>query len=150
MSNFQRSGALSNAYIGREFEDIIREYFRSTGIIVDYGIGIPIGLKYKKEKKYDLGSQKERILIECKAHTWTKPNDNSPSAKISTWISEMYKFLLCPHEYRKIFVVQYDYSTKHNETLLQYFIRLNRHLIPDDVELMEYDIDNNTMYQRKT
>lgn len=148
MNNFQREGSISNSHVVREFENKIQQYFHEKGMNLDFDISVPIGIKIKKNKKFDLGSINLGVLIECKAHTWTKPNYNSPSAKLTTWVSEMYKFQLKPEGYKKIFVVQYDYSPKHKETLLQYFIRLNKHLIPDDVEMMEYDIGNGKMYER--
>jgi hypothetical protein len=125
------------------------QYFKDEGYNLDFNVKVNIGLDHKKNKNYDLGSKDNKILIECKAHTWTRPDFRNPSAKLITWVSEMYKFQLCPEGFRKIFVVQYDYSPKHNETLMQYFIRLNKHLIPDDVEMMEYNTKMGKMYERK-
>lgn len=36
-------------------------------------------------------------------------------------------------------VVLRDYSEKRNETLLEYYLRTHRHLVPDGVEFWEYD-----------
>jgi len=44
-----------------------------------------------------------------------------------------------PPNYRKIMFVLYDYSEKRNETLAEYYLRTNYHLIPQDVEFWEYD-----------
>lgn len=147
-NNFQREGSKSNADVGKEFEKVINEYFVDKKLNLDSDINIKIGINYKKQRSFDMGSFEDKILIECKSHTWTRPDYGIPNAKLKTWISEMYMFYLSPKEYRKIFVVQYDFSPRYNETLLQYFIRLNKHLIPDDVELMEYDIEKNIMYIR--
>jgi hypothetical protein len=149
MNNFQREGSISNSHVGRNFENIVQEYFLTIGIQLDKDIKVKIGLDSKKDKCFDLGNINENLLVECKAHTWTRPNYRYPSAKITTWVSEMYKFYLTPNEFRKLFVVQYDLNLRSNETLLQQFIRLNKHLIPNDVELMEYDIENGKMYERE-
>jgi hypothetical protein len=52
----------------------------------------------------------------------------------------MYYFSLAPKDYRKVFFILKDYSIKRNETLGEYYIRTYKHLIPDDVEIMEYDM----------
>ncbi len=51
----------------------------------------------------------------------------------------MYYFLLAPAEYRKVFYILRDYSVKRQETLGEYYLRTYKHLIPDDVEILEYD-----------
>ncbi|CAM4138195.1 hypothetical protein AEBE7430_19265 [Aeromonas bestiarum] len=54
----------------------------------------------------------------------------------------MYYFLAAPSDYRKIMFVLRDYSEKRKETLAEYYIRTYRHLIPEGVELWEYDESN--------
>ena len=51
----------------------------------------------------------------------------------------MYYFHVSPPNFRKIMFVLKDYSKKRNETLAQYYLKTNYHLIPNDVELWEYD-----------
>ncbi len=51
----------------------------------------------------------------------------------------MYYFYTAPVGFRKIMFVLRDFSTKRNETLAQYYVRTYKHLIPNDVELWEYD-----------
>ncbi len=46
---------------------------------------------------------------------------------------------------RKIFFILKDYSKKRNETLGEYYIRTYGHLIPSDVEIMEYDEVNQSV-----
>lgn len=48
---------------------------------------------------------------------------------------------MAPENYRKILFVLRDYSEKKGETLAEYYIRTHDHLIPDDVEIWEYDED---------
>ncbi|MDD3424468.1 MAG: hypothetical protein PHX32_08025, partial [Sphaerochaeta sp.] len=59
--------------------------------------------------------------------------------KMTVWNEAMYYFLLAPIEYRKILFVLKDYSPKRKETLAEYFVRTNKHLIPKGVEIIEYD-----------
>lgn len=54
----------------------------------------------------------------------------------------MYYFYLAPHEYRKIFFILKDMNVKRNETLGEYYIRTYKNLIPNDVEIMEYNESN--------
>ncbi len=68
------------------------------------------------------------MIIECKSHKWTSGN-NVPSAKMTVWNEAMLYFSLAPESTRKILFVLRDYS-KRNETLAEYYKRLNEHLIP--------------------
>lgn len=51
----------------------------------------------------------------------------------------MYYFHMVPKEYAKYLFVLKDVSKKTQETLGEYYIRINRHLIPNDVRILEYD-----------
>lgn len=51
----------------------------------------------------------------------------------------MYYFFLSPNGYRKILFVLRDFSEEHGESLAEYYVRSHGHLIPDDVEVWEYD-----------
>lgn len=57
----------------------------------------------------------------------------------------MYYFHLAPEEYRKVLFILRDYSEKRGETLGGYYIRVYGHLIPEDVEIMEYDEAESTV-----
>ncbi|MDM5133362.1 MULTISPECIES: hypothetical protein [Aeromonas] len=139
----QRIGAKSNAHVGRDFELAAKSFFTNEGLSLDTNIKIPIGISgLKKVHAFDLGSLNGKILIECKSHKWTAPNDNVPSAKLTVWNEAMYYFLAAPSDYRKIMFVLRDYSEKRKETLAEYYIRTYRHLIPEGVELWEYDESN--------
>ncbi|MFJ7370947.1 hypothetical protein ACIQVU_16090 [Lysinibacillus sp. NPDC098008] len=147
MTSFQRVDSISNAHVGRDFEDIAYVYFTEQGYQIIKDVGLPIGLERKKNHRFDLGSSSDatdKIIIECKSHRWTS-GDNVPSAKLTVWNEAMYYYHLAPPEYRKIFFVLRDYSNKRNETLGEYYIRTYGHLIPNDVEIMEYDEDLKTV-----
>ena len=137
---YQRIGAKSNAHVGREFELVAQKFFANSGHKLNLNLKSSVGVsKVKKDHAFDLGCEKEKILVECKSHKWTSPNDNVPSAKLTVWNEAMYYFLVAPAGYRKIMFVLRDYSEKRKETLAEYYVRTYSHLIPDDVELWEYD-----------
>jgi hypothetical protein len=147
MNNFQRVGSISNAHIGRDFEEAAYVYFTGQGYQIIKDVALPIGLERKKNHRFDLGSPsnaEDKIIIECKSHRWTS-GDNVPSAKLTVWNEAMYYFYLAPVDYRKILFILRDYSNKRNETLGEYYIRTYGHLIPSDVEMMEYDEANQTV-----
>jgi len=139
MNNFQRTDSISNAHAGRAFEEEARKYFISQGITLEANYSIPIGVEsLKKKHAFDLGSNSEKIIVECKSHRWTT-GDNVPIAKLTVWNEAMYYFQLAPKDYRKIFFVLRDYSTKRKETLAEYYVRNHGHLISSGVEILEYD-----------
>ena len=137
-NNFQRVGSVSNSHVGNAFEAATQQYFRQQGIALQRDYQVPVGLSSKKPRKFDLGSGDPPLLVECKSHTWTGGN-NVPSAKLTVWNEAMFYFLLAPEGFRKVLFVLRDFSERRNETLAEYYIRTYTHLIPDDVEVMEYD-----------
>ncbi|WP_206601404.1 hypothetical protein [Indiicoccus explosivorum] len=142
MSNFQRKLSISNSHVGRDFEEAALQYFEQNGVVLEQGVSLPVGIhKQKKNHIFDLGSlagSSEKIIVECKSHKWTS-GGNVPSAKMTVWNEAMYYFLLAPRGFRKIFFVLKDYSERRNETLGEYYIRRHGHLIPEDVEFLEYN-----------
>ncbi len=144
MENFQRTGSVSNAHVGRDFEKKAYQYFLSQGINLQKDLSLPVGVGSKKKaRSFDLGSEHEKIIVECKSHKWTS-GKNIPSAKITVWNEAMYYFHLAPADYRKVFFILRDFSSKRNETLAEYYIRNYGHLVPDDVEFVEFDENTNT------
>jgi len=99
---------------------------------------VKIGINGRKLHKFDLGSRLEKVLVECKAHKWTE-GGNVPSAKLTVWNEAMLFFHAAPRGYRKILFVLRDFSDKRKETLGEYYIRTNPHLIPKRVEVWEYN-----------
>lgn len=143
---FQRKGAKSNTYVGKEFERAAKNFFLTQGLHLENDFLVKIGINGKKPHNFDLGSLNDKILVECKSHTWTE-GGNVPSAKITTWDQAMYLFYSAPRDYRKIFFVLKDYSLKRQETLAEYYIRTKYHLIPQDVEIWEFD-ENNSIAEK--
>jgi hypothetical protein len=141
MISFQRIGAVSNTHVGSDFERAAQEVLASQDLRLVRGFSLPIGIgEKKKDHRFDLGSASAQIIVECKSHKWTK-GGNVPSAKMTVWNEAMYYFAVAPEDYRKVLFVLRDYSDKKRETLAEYYIRTRDHLIPDEVEIWEYDED---------
>lgn len=142
MTNFQRVGAISNAHVGRDFEDIVAAHFASEGLRLGKDHGVPIGLgNRKKMHKFDLGCAEQKVVVECKSHRWTE-GGNVPSAKMTVWNEAMYYFLVAPATYRKILAVLRDQRAGDGETLAGYYMRIYDHMVPNEVEIWEFDVDN--------
>ena len=136
---FQRVGSISNAHVGRNFESAALSFFAAQGFTLQLNLPVVVGVDGKgKLHSFDLGCEKQKILVECKSHRWTT-GDNVPSAKMTVWNEAMYYFLAAPAGYRKIMFVLRDYSAKRKESLAEYYIRTYWHLIPSDVEIWEFD-----------
>jgi hypothetical protein len=139
MDNFQRVGSISNAHVGREFKDIAQSFFKEQGVVLERELALLIGVGViKKEHAFDLGNKHSNIIVECKSHKWTA-GGKVPSAKLTIWNEAMYYFAISPKGYRKVFFVLKDYCSRREETLGGYYLRTYRHLIPDGVEIWEYD-----------
>ena len=136
---------MTNTFKGSRFEEVtkllLEEYLQEK---LEEQKKIEIGFEEKREHRFDLGNS--NYLIECKAFEWTAKNNN-PSGKISTLRETLYYFLLAPKEYRKILVLKKS-RVKNGETVLDYFIRLNYHLIPQDVEIFEIDMDKKLLIKK--
>ncbi len=137
--NFQRTGATSNAQVGRDFERAAARVLADEGITVtsDYALDIGVG-KIKKAHKFDFGADNPAVIVECKSHRWTS-GGNMPSAKITVWNEAMYYFKCAPSRFRKIFFVLRDVREKTGESLAEYYLKTHHHLIPTDVEVWEFD-----------
>jgi hypothetical protein len=97
----QRLESKSNAHVGREFELAAQSFFTNEGLSLGLNIKIPVGIGgLKKNHAFDLGCPNQRVLVECKSHKWTTPNDNVPSAKLTVWNEAMYYFFSTPPSFR--------------------------------------------------
>lgn len=134
----QRIGSVSNSRVGSDFEHVALEYFATEGVQLHRGYPIELGLTVKKVRHFDLGSSQARVLVECKSHRWTE-GARVPSAKLTVWNEAMFYFHLAPSDYRKILFVLHDRRDGDGESLLSYYTRMYRHLIPEGVEIMEWD-----------
>jgi hypothetical protein len=145
INNFQRVGSVSNAHAGNDFESLARQFFARQGIVLTRYFVAPVGIgEQKKPHRFDLGGKTPPVLVECKLHTWTQ-GGNMPSAKMTVWNEAMYYFHLAPATYRKIL-----FGLKHSRrglTLAAYYVRIHGHMVPDGVEIWEFDTETNTAEQ---
>jgi hypothetical protein len=138
-NNFQRVGSVSNAQAGNDFEAAARAFFSQQGISLVKNFSVPVGFgEAKKMHRFDLGSENPPVLVECKSHTWTQ-GGNMPSAKMTVWNEAMYYFHVAPAFYRKIFFVLKH--SRREQSLASYYLKTHGHLIPEGVELWEFDLE---------
>ena len=146
MTNFQRVGSISNAHVGHDFEVTAQRVLLAKGLAVGLCHTVLLGVaNQKKLHDFDLGSEKPKVLVECKSHTWTA-GDKVPSAKMINWSEAMYYFSIAPNEYRKVFFVQRSIRRSTGETLASYYRRTKFHLVPPEVEFWEYDLDSEELF----
>ena len=151
MAKHQRIGSISNAHVGREFEAAALEYFSNVeGLSLIEPFTISIGIaELKKNHRFDLGSENPAVLVECKSHDWTETG-NMPSAKVTVWNEAMYYFFLAPSHFRKILFVLESRHVRQSETLAEYYVRINGHLIPKDVSIIEFNPESKAARYVKT
>jgi len=134
----QRVGELSNAHVGDSFEQTALSFFEKKGMCLSRNFPLEIGFLSKKRHRFDLGSAGSKIIIECKSHRWTE-GDKVPSAKMTTWNEAMLYFHLAPKDFKKVFFALHDKRKTTQESLVSYYRRTYPHLIPEDVEFIEFD-----------
>lgn len=138
MSNFQRKNAVSNTQVGVDFESMALSHFSKEIPDLQKEFRIEIGFNVKKTHKFDLGSSRERVIVECKSHTWAS-GGKIPSAKLTTWDQAMFYFFLAPENFRKIMFVKKDLKPKSGESLCRYYLRTHANVIPGVIEFWEAD-----------
>ena len=130
----------ANPGVGAEFQRAVANWFRSNyhGAF-ELEKKIPIGCSEDnlKDHKFDIVSDEEKIVIECKCYTWTE-NGNVPSAKMGFTNEAAFYLSFLPSEYKKYIVMKLATNEKRNETLSEYYYRMNRHLL-GDIKVAEYD-----------
>jgi len=131
---------MSNRERGNLFARRVGEYLEKAGhrVRAEYSALVGINLRHKKPHCFDYGS--EYLLVECKFYDWTV-GGNNPSAKISTLNEAMIFFHGVSGAYRKMLFVSKTEKkgVRQPETFAEYWVRLNKHCIPDDVEVWELD-----------
>ena len=125
---------------GDDFEILARDYFSDIlNMELQRKFIIEIGISNaKKPHTFDLGSHQQKIIVECKRHTWTSGN-YSPSAKFSVWNEAMYYFSLVNLNYKKILFVLKSINPQSKSSLADTYITRNIHLIPPNTEIWEFD-----------
>ena len=125
---------------GRLFQEQVRQ-----ALTIRYGIEFlidyPIAIGHPaKEHKFDLASADSRYLVECKGISWTKAG-NIPSAKMAFCNEAVLYLSHVPSSIKKFLVIRKDTHPRRQETLAQYYKRINNHLL-SEVIIIEYDPDS--------
>src|SRR2546421_7752326 len=94
---------------GAEFEARVQAFFRRRRLPLQLNFSIPVGFDGKRAPyRFDLGSRQPPVLVECKRHTWTRPEWNVPAAKLAVWMQACHYFQGAPRRYRLIFAALPD------------------------------------------
>lgn len=126
---------------GADFQKQVQQYFAQK-----YGHGfelekkIPIG-EPPKDHKFDIVNSDLGIVIECKRYTWTVTG-NVPSAKMGFTNEAAFYLRFLPDKYEKYIVMLKAHHPKRQESLAEYYYRMNRHLL-GKVKVAEYDPRSN-------
>ncbi len=81
-----------------------------------------------KTHNFDLATVNRDIIVECKAFKFTE-SGNVPSAKITTLCEAVRYLNAVQGNPVRLLIIKRDQHPKRRETLAQYFVRLNRHLL---------------------
>lgn len=139
----QRIGAVNNAQVGRDFEDVARSVLAAQGLHLSPNFAVMIGHATKKAHRFDLGSDDPPVLVECKSYAWTE-SGKSPSAKLRSLNEAILHFTLAPSGSRKILMLEHHRHDRRHESLAAHYLRTQGHLVPVDVEIWELDTQTRT------
>ena len=132
-----------NPRLGAEFQKKVKDWFvKEYNMPFNEEVEIPIGSPLTdpseyKNHKFDIVSEDQSIVIECKRYTWTK-SMNVPSAKMGTANEAAFYLSLLKGERKKFIVMLKDCNPKRKETLAEHYYHTNKHLL-GDIVVAEYD-----------
>ena len=128
---------------GVSFAQGVGVHLKSIGYDIEpeYEVNVSVNGVYQKNHKFDLGN--ESLLVECKSYSWTA-GGNIPSAKLTTVNEAMLYFLGTPNRYRKMLFMSATGTRRVGkpETLAEYYVRTRMHIIPEGVEVHEFNLDS--------
>ena len=122
---------VSNVQRGNLFESDVASALKSFGWHLQPTVGIGIG-RPPKPHRFDLADVNTKVAVECKAFTWTATG-NMPSAKITTAREALLYLQWLPDDWTKILAMSRSLRSGYSESLAEYFVRLNDHLLGDVV-----------------
>jgi hypothetical protein len=126
-----------NPKVGKAFQEMVckkmEEYFDTY---FDMEVPVPIG-RPAKNHKFDCVSEDGKIVVECKAYTWTDTG-NVPSAKLMGMNEALFYMSYLPEDVTKILCIKKATHPKKQETLAEYYKRIDGHLFRD-VKIFEAD-----------
>lgn len=99
-------------------------------------MAIPIGHP-SKNHKFDCVSDDKKIVVECKCYTWTDTG-NVPSAKMMGMNEALFYMSYLPDDTTKVLCIKKAVHPKKQETLAEYYVRIDGHLLRD-VKVFEVD-----------
>ena len=128
-----------NPRVGREFQEFARNILsKHFNTVFNTEISIPIG-DPPKPHKFDCVSLDGNIIGECKCYTWTETG-NIPSAKMGFINEAVFYMSYLPATKKKIVIMKKAIHVKRNETLAEYYCRINGHLL-NGITVLELDTD---------
>ena len=129
--------------IGASFErDVFRWFSNNYPQAFEMGKAIPIGDPAKLHK-FDIVDDRKSIAVECKCYKWTETG-NVPSAKMGFCNEAAFYLSFLPDTYAKYIVMLYSIHSKREETLAEYYFRMNRHLL-GNIVVAEFNPETETM-----
>lgn len=129
---------LSNTQRGKAFQILCGGALKRA-LNRDFDLEVPIEVGGGKLHSFDLATKARDIVAECKAFKFTA-NGNNPSAKITTLREAVMYLRSIQGSLSRVLIVKHDPHPKRGETLGQYFVRLNSHLL-DQVTVLEMQED---------
>ena len=142
-SDMVSNGNSENPKIGREFQEKVKQWFEINEN-AEFNLERPILIgNPAKLHKFDIADKSEKIVIECKSYTYTSTG-HIPSAKLTTLNEAIFYFSFLPAETEKILVMAHATHEKRKETLAEYYIRINGHLL-GQVKVWEYNTSTGEM-----
>ena len=126
-----------NPKVGKAFQEMVcksvEKYFNQD---FELEVAIPIG-RPAKDHRFDCVSVDRKIVVECKAYTWTDTG-NVPSAKLMGMNEALFYMSYLPDDVTKILCIKKATHPKRTETLAEYYLRIDGHLFRD-VKIYEAD-----------
>lgn len=126
-----------NPEVGASFQRKVADWFRyeyQKDFVIEKKIAIG---NPPKHHKFDIVAEDGSFAIECKCYTWTVTG-NVPSAKMGFTNEAAFYLSFLPDTYEKYIVMLKAMHEKRNETLAEYYYRMNRHLL-GKTHVAEYD-----------
>ena len=109
-----------------------RHYKKEFELEKKIGIGSPAKLH-----KFDIVDGDNSIAVECKCYSWTETG-NVPSAKMGFCNEAAFYLSFLPDTFETYIVMLKSYHARRDETLAEYYYRMNRHLL-GKTRVAEYD-----------
>jgi hypothetical protein len=125
---------ISNTQRGKAFQILCGGALKQA-LRCDFDLEVPFEIGSGKSHCFDLASTDRDIVAECKAFRFTATGNN-PAAKITALREAVMYLCSLRDNVRRILIVKHDPHPTRGETLGQYFVRLNGHLL-EQVTVLE-------------